>query len=75
MQPSFVLASLAVATFIQSSEQEEGAKGRAWAMRLRDVAQGSLEASVSSRWIDESLVQASWVSDRGYFLNLLDPDD
>lgn len=65
MQPSFVLASLAVATFIQSSEQEGGAKGRAWAMRLRDEAQGSLEASLNSRWIDESLVYASWVSDRG----------
>ena len=61
VQPSFILASLAVATFIQGSEQEGGAKGRAWAMRLREEAQGALEASLNSRRIDETLVYASWV--------------
>lgn len=62
LQPSLVLAGLAVANFIRSSEQENGAKGRAWAMRLRDEAQGALEASLNTRWLDETLVQSSWVS-------------
>lgn len=62
VQPSLILASLAVSTFIHSSEREGGPKGRAWALRLRDEAQGALEASLSVRWIDESLVHAAWVN-------------
>lgn len=54
VQPSLVLAALAVSVFIHSSEREGGAKGRAWAMRLRDEAQGALEASLSTRSIDAS---------------------
>lgn len=38
-----------------------GAKGRKKAMRLRDEAQGALEASFNAGWLDESLVQAAWV--------------
>lgn len=62
LQPSLILAALAAANFIRSSEQENGAKGRAWALTLRERAQSALDASLNSRWIDESLVQASWVS-------------
>ncbi|KAI0070393.1 hypothetical protein K474DRAFT_816565 [Panus rudis PR-1116 ss-1] len=61
VQPSLILALLALATFMQSSERDGGAKGRAWALRLRDEAQGALEASLSARWIDESLAHAAWV--------------
>ncbi|TCD70530.1 hypothetical protein EIP91_002876 [Steccherinum ochraceum] len=61
VQPSLVLAALAVSVFIHSSEREGGAKGRAWAMRLRDEAQGALEASLNSRSIDVNLVHAAWL--------------
>ncbi|THH30719.1 hypothetical protein EUX98_g3454 [Antrodiella citrinella] len=61
MQPSLVLGALAVSVFIHSSEREGGQKGRAWAMRLRDEAQSALEASVSTRSIDASLVHAAWL--------------
>ena len=56
-----VLAALATANLIRSSEQEDGAAGRSWALALLQEAQASLESSISARWIDESLVQASWV--------------
>jgi hypothetical protein len=62
MQPSLILAALAISTFLQSSEVEMGAKGRKKAMRLRDQAQGALEASYTAGWLDESLVQAAWVT-------------
>jgi len=61
LQPSLILAALALATFLRSSEAEQGARGRTRALKLRDEAQSALEASVNARWIDESLVQASWV--------------
>lgn len=61
MQPSLILAALAISTFLQSSEVEMGAKGRRKAMRLRDEAQGALEASINAGWLDETLVQAAWV--------------
>jgi len=61
IQPSLVLAALAIATFMQSSESERGAEGRAWSMRLRDEAQSALQASFNARWVDESLVHASWL--------------
>ena len=61
VQPSLVLGALAVSVFIHSSEREGGAKGRAFAMRLRDEAQGALEASLNTRSIDVSLVHAAWV--------------
>ena len=62
MQPSLLPAALAIATFFQSSEAGFGQQGRQKAMRLRDVAQGALEASLNARWIDEDLAQAAWVS-------------
>ena len=62
LQPSLVLAALAAANFIRSSEQESGEAGRMWALTLLEQAQASLESSINARWIDEHLVQASWVS-------------
>ena len=64
IQPSLILGALALATFFRSHENELGARGRDRALRLRDQAQSALEGSLSSRWIDHSLVQAAWV--RGY---------
>lgn len=61
MQPSLVLALLAVAMFFNSSEQGGGERGRARSMRLRAEAQGALEASFNAGWIDDSLAQAAWV--------------
>ncbi|KAF9221637.1 hypothetical protein BS17DRAFT_785095 [Gyrodon lividus] len=61
MQPSFLPAALAIATFFQSSEAGFGKEGRDKALRLRDIAQGALEASFNARWIDEELVQAAWL--------------
>jgi hypothetical protein len=62
LQPSFILAALACANLIKSSEQEAGREGRGWALTLLDTARASLDASLNSQWIDESLVHASWVS-------------
>lgn len=61
MQPALLPAALAIATFFQSSEAGNGREGRDRAVRLRDVAQGHLEASVNARWIDDSLAQAAWL--------------
>ena len=65
IQPSLILGALALATFFRSHENELGERGRERALMLRDQAQAALEGSLSSRWIDHSLVQAAWV--RGYF--------
>jgi hypothetical protein len=64
MQPSLVLAALAITTLLRSSELEMGAKGRKKALRLREEAQGALEASLNAGWVNESLVQAAWVGGR-----------
>ncbi|KAF8887164.1 hypothetical protein BD779DRAFT_1528462 [Infundibulicybe gibba] len=61
IQPSLVLALLAMATFWQSSEVGFGRHGREKALRLRDEAQSSLEASLNAGWIDETLAQAAWL--------------
>ena len=61
VQPSLILGALALATFFKSHEGELGARGRERSLRLRDRAQSALEASLSSRWVDHSLVQAAWV--------------
>lgn len=62
MQPSLVLALLAMSTFWQSSEVGIGQAGRERALRFREEAQGALEASVNAGWLDETLAQAAWVS-------------
>ncbi len=61
MQPSLILAILALSTFWQSSEAGFGSRGRERALLLKDMAQSALESSYSSGWIDETLAQAAWV--------------
>ncbi|KAH9848329.1 hypothetical protein C2E23DRAFT_739894 [Lenzites betulinus] len=61
IQPSLVLAALGLATFLQSSDMERGAKGREKALRLIDQAHATFDASINSGWIDIGLVQAAWV--------------
>lgn len=61
MQPSLILAALALATFWQSSEIGQGSAGRARALRFREEAQSALEASFNAGSIDETLAQAAWV--------------
>jgi hypothetical protein len=62
MQPSLVLAMLAMSTFWQSSEVGLSSHGRERALRFRDEAQSALDASYNAGWIDETLAQAAWVS-------------
>ncbi|KAI0822889.1 hypothetical protein BC628DRAFT_1326213 [Trametes gibbosa] len=61
LQPSLILAALALATFSRSSELELGAQGRAKALRLIDQAHATFNASVTSGWVDIGLVQAAWM--------------
>ncbi|KAF8582821.1 hypothetical protein K439DRAFT_1350360 [Ramaria rubella] len=61
MQPSLVLAGLAMATFMRSSELNGGSAGRLRAMWLRDAAQSALEASFNAQWIEPTLAQAAWL--------------
>lgn len=61
MQPSLVLSALAVGKFAQSSEVEQGAKGREKALKMVELAHGALEASLASGWVDFGLIQAAWV--------------
>ncbi|KAJ3928382.1 MAG: hypothetical protein NXY57DRAFT_1021362 [Lentinula lateritia] len=61
MQPSLILAALALSAFWQSSEIEQGRKGRIRALRLREEAQSVLEASFNAGSIDETLAQAAWL--------------
>ena len=61
LQPSLLLSALAIGTLAQSSEAENGAPGRARALKLLDLADSTLQASLASGWVDFGLVQASWV--------------
>lgn len=61
MHPALLPAALAIAALFQSSEAGNGREGRDRAVRLRDIAQGHLEASLNARWIDDSLAQAAWL--------------
>ena len=61
LQPSLMLAALALGTFAQSSEAEYGAKGRAKSLKLLDMANGALEASLATGWVDIGLAQAAQV--------------
>ncbi|CDO71478.1 hypothetical protein BN946_scf184909.g72 [Trametes cinnabarina] len=61
IQPSLILGALALATFFRSHEGELGARGRERALKLRDQAQAALEASLNSRWLDHTLIQAAWL--------------
>lgn len=61
LQPSYILAMLAVATFLQSSETGLGTEGRNQALRLRDEAQSALDASLNAGRLDHDLAKAAWV--------------
>ncbi|KAF8967057.1 hypothetical protein BDZ97DRAFT_1804957 [Flammula alnicola] len=61
IQPSLVLALLAMSTFWQSSEVGYGKAGRERALRFRDEAQAAMEASFNAGWVDETLAQAAWL--------------
>jgi hypothetical protein len=61
IQPSLVLAMLAMSTFWQSSEVGYGEAGRTRALRFRDEAQAAMDASFNAGWIDETLAQTAWV--------------
>ena len=61
MQPALVYAYLAMAKFVRSSEIELGARGRAQALTLRDLAQAHLEESWNMQWIDLGLAEAAMV--------------
>ncbi|KAI0754626.1 hypothetical protein C8Q80DRAFT_1266219 [Daedaleopsis nitida] len=61
MQPALALSALAVGRFAQSSEAEQGARGRAKALKLLDIAHGALQASMASGWVDIGLIQAAWL--------------
>lgn len=54
-------AYLAMAKFVRSSEIELGARGRAQALRLRDVAQAHLQESWNMQWVDLGLAEAALV--------------
>lgn len=62
MQPSLVLAGLALATLMRSSEVGLGQEGRMRALELRNAAQASLQSSFESGWIDSTLAQAALAS-------------
>ncbi|KIM31554.1 hypothetical protein M408DRAFT_261453 [Serendipita vermifera MAFF 305830] len=61
MQPSVILAALALSTMMKSSEIGLGEEGRTFALWLRDAAQSSLEASISASWIDPGIAQAAFL--------------
>lgn len=61
MQPSLLLALLAVSKCLQSAEQDSPAEAQRVALLLRDEAQGYLEASLHARAIDIELAEAAWV--------------
>ncbi len=62
MQPSLIMSALAIGLFAQSSEAERGAAGRVKALKLVELAHSSLQASMTSGWVDVELIQAAWVS-------------
>ncbi|KAF8878849.1 hypothetical protein BD779DRAFT_1553503 [Infundibulicybe gibba] len=61
IQPSFILAGLAMANLMKSSETENASGGRNRALWLRDAAQEALETAWRSEWIDASLAEAALV--------------
>lgn len=67
MQPSLVLGALAVGKFAQSSDAEQGARGRKKATKLFEIAFSSLQASLAAGWVDIGLLQAAWVSQSNSF--------
>ncbi|KAF7365037.1 Zn(2)-C6 fungal-type domain-containing protein [Mycena venus] len=61
IQPSLILAALALGIFWQSSEIGMGQRGRERALKFREEAQSALEASLNAGWVDDTLAQAAWL--------------
>ncbi|KAK7453326.1 hypothetical protein VKT23_012005 [Stygiomarasmius scandens] len=61
IQPALILASLAMATLMKSSEVEYGPEGRNQAMVLRQSAQDALDAAFRSEWVDATLAEAALI--------------
>ncbi|KAJ6508538.1 hypothetical protein C8R45DRAFT_967748 [Mycena sanguinolenta] len=61
IQPSLILAALALGIFFQSSEIGMGQRGRERALKFREEAQSAMEASLNAGWVDETLAQAAWI--------------
>lgn len=68
MQPSVVLAGLALSVLLQSSDDGLGSWGRCFSLKLRTCAQSALEASINARWVDPSLAQAAYVCNSSHLL-------
>ena len=62
MQPSLVLAALAMANLMKSSELERGSRGRERALAFRDEAQQLLEDACNAQKLDYTLAEAALVS-------------
>ncbi|KAJ7217481.1 hypothetical protein C8J57DRAFT_1095861 [Mycena rebaudengoi] len=62
IQPAFVLAALALATLVKSSETGQGASGRRQAEWLRGQAEETLEQTWrDGLWLDASLAEAALI--------------
>ncbi|EIW55382.1 uncharacterized protein TRAVEDRAFT_173096 [Trametes versicolor FP-101664 SS1] len=61
VQPSLVLATLALSTLHQSSDLELGPRGMKRALLLAEQAYTAFHASLNSGWIDVELAQAAYV--------------
>ncbi|KAJ7048334.1 hypothetical protein C8F01DRAFT_1192069 [Mycena amicta] len=61
LPPAFVLAALALAELMRSSEMERGAAGRARAAGLRQSAQAALDRAVDDPEIDYRLAEAALI--------------
>ncbi|KAF9519724.1 hypothetical protein BS47DRAFT_1312356 [Hydnum rufescens UP504] len=59
VQPSLVLAMLALSTLIQSGDLGLGQKAILRALELRDLAQSHFDMSLSSGWVSPGLAQAA----------------
>ncbi|KAF9519741.1 hypothetical protein BS47DRAFT_1288133 [Hydnum rufescens UP504] len=59
VQPSLVLAMLALSILLQSSDMGLGQRGRLKALELRDLAQCYFDLSLNSGWITADLAQAA----------------
>ncbi|RPD63893.1 hypothetical protein L227DRAFT_572339 [Lentinus tigrinus ALCF2SS1-6] len=59
LQPSLLLSALALGAFVQSSEVDNGARGRQKALTLLEMAHGALEGALATGWVDIGLAQAA----------------
>ena len=64
MQPALIMAALAMATLMKSSEIELGSEGRNRAVLYRDTAQTLLENACNQHLVDYTLAAAALVRPR-----------